>query len=214
MSAALVTCRLAKYRLFHNESSGVALIGGIKLPTGSTHQRSRDGERLETEHQPGTGSWDPIFGASLGTKAGPVQLTASALYQIAGKGTQDTRLGDRLQGGIALSHRFGAPEHHHHDASINHHHGDELDDPAEAHRHTTWDAFIELSGEWEGRQKVAGEVELGSGGKSIWLAPGARFNSADGYTVAASIGLPLWQDIRDSHPDDRYRVTISVGRAF
>ena len=40
-------------------------IGGIELPTGSTHQRSRDGERLETERRPGTGSWDPIFGASL-----------------------------------------------------------------------------------------------------------------------------------------------------
>ena len=70
VSGALVDLSiLAKYRLFHNESSGVALIGGIKLPTGSTHQRSRDGERLETERRPGTGSWDPIFGASLGDQS-------------------------------------------------------------------------------------------------------------------------------------------------
>ena len=205
---------VAKYRLLHGEGAGFALIGGIKAPTGSTHRHSREGERLETEHQPGTGSWDPIVGASAGTKLGPVHLTASALYQFSGDGAQDTRLGDRLQGGIALSHRFGAAEHHHQDASPNHHHGDELDEQHAAHRHATWDAFFELSGEWEGRQKVAGEVEQASGGKSIWLAPGARFNSAGGYSLAASIGLPLWQDIRDSHPDNDYRLTVSIGRAF
>jgi len=205
---------LAKYRLARSRGVAVALIGGIKLPTGSTHRRSRDGERLETEHQPGTGSWDPIFGASLGTTAGLFQVTASALYQIAGKGAQETRLGDRLQGGIALSHRFGEPAHEHSAMSHNHHHGDELDEGAEAHAQASWDGFIELSGEWEGRQKVAGDVEQASGGKSIWLAPGARFNSAGGYSVAASIGLPLWQDIRNSHPDNRYRVTLSIGRAF
>ncbi len=98
---------LAKYRLTEGDGPGVALIGGIKLPTGSTHRRSRDGERLETEHQPGTGSWDPIVGASASLPLGVVQLTASALYQLSGKGAQATRLGDRLQGGVALSHRFG-----------------------------------------------------------------------------------------------------------
>src|SRR4051812_914774 len=50
---------LAKYRLTEGEGVGFAVIGGIKVPTGSTHKRSDEGERLETEHQPGTGSWDP-----------------------------------------------------------------------------------------------------------------------------------------------------------
>ena len=93
---------LAKYRLTEGEGAGFALIGGIKLPTGSTHRRSPEGERLETEHQPGTGSWDPILGASASASWAAAQLTASALYQLSGKGAQRTRLGDRLQGGIAL----------------------------------------------------------------------------------------------------------------
>jgi outer membrane putative beta-barrel porin/alpha-amylase len=70
---------LAKYRLTDGETWGLALIGGLKVPTGSTDKTSIGGERLETEHQPGTGSWDPIFGASASTKLGAVQLTASAL---------------------------------------------------------------------------------------------------------------------------------------
>ena len=204
---------LAKYRLSDGEGAGFALIGGIKLPTGSTHRRSPDGERLETEHQPGTGSWDPIFGASASLPMGAVQLTASAIYQIAGNGAQHTRLGDRLQGGIALSHRFGdAPRVH--AATHNHHHGDELDEHAEGPAHSTWDAFVEFAGEWEGRQKVDGEIEEESGGRWAYVAPGVRFNAASGWTAAAAVALPVWQDIRASHPDNRYRLTLSLGRAF
>jgi hypothetical protein len=209
---------LAKYRLTEGEDVGFALVGGIKLPTGSTHRRSREGERLETEHQPGTGSWDPIVGASAGVKMGAMRLTGSALFQRSGKGAQRTRLGDRLQGGIALSHRFGAEEHHHDDAGAhhhNHHHGDELDEQ----RHDeaagpSWDAFVELGGEWEGRQKVAGETEQASGGAWAYVAPGVRFSSGTGWSAGAAIALPFWQDIRASHPDNRYRAMLSVGRSF
>lgn len=203
---------LAKYRLTDDESSGFALIGGLKVPTGSTHKTGSDGQRLETEHQPGTGSWDPIFGASASTKLGAVQFTASALYQISTNGAQHTRLGNRLQGGIALSHRLGAPapkrlENH------NHHHGDELDGHHE-HVHPSWDAYVEIAGEWEGRQKIEGEAEETSGGKWAWVAPGIRFNAAPGWSASAGVALPLWQEIRPSHPENRYRVVLSLGRAF
>jgi hypothetical protein len=204
---------LAKYRLTHRDEGGLALIAGIKVPTGSTHKHSADGERLETEHQPGTGSWDPIFGASAGTSVGPLKLSASALYQLSGKGAQHTELGDRLQAGIALSHHFGAAEHHH-ETSENHHHGDQLDEHHEDQAHATWDAFVELSGEWEGRQKVDDEIELDSGGKAVWLTPGARFNTAGGLSLGASIGVPVWQRIRASHPNNDYRVALSLGAPF
>jgi hypothetical protein len=203
---------LAKYRLTDGGGSGFALIGGIKMPTGSTHKRSGDGERLETEHQPGTGSWDPIAGASLGTEIGPLNVSASALYQFSGKGAQHTRLGERLQGGIALSHRFGEAAHQQHETH-NHHHGDELDEhhqPAPS----TWAAFVELGGEWEGRQKVDGEVEEASGGAWMYAAPGVRFTSASGWSVGGAVALPLWQHIRASHPDNRYRAMVSIGRTF
>jgi hypothetical protein len=207
---------LAKYRLTGESGPGFALIAGIKLPTGSTHRQSPDGERLETEHQPGTGSWDPIVGAAFGTKAGPLRVNASALYQFSGKGAQDTRLGDRFKAGVALSHRFGPAEHHHDEADHDHDEGHEphAHHHAAPHGHASWDGFVELTGEWESRQRIAGEVERDSGGKSVWLSPGARFNSASGYSLALSVGVPVWQRIRASHPDNSYRATVSVGRAF
>jgi hypothetical protein len=203
---------LAKYRVTDGPGPGLALIGGIKLPTGSTHKRSLDGERLETEHQPGTGSWDPIVGASASARLGAVTLTASGLYQFSGKGAQQTTLGDRFQGGFALSHRFGEPAHKH-GISHNHHHGDEMDEHAEP-PHSSWDAFVELACEWEGRQSIDGAVETESGGKWTWVAPGLRYNAASGWSASAAVALPVWQRIRDSHPDNRFRLTLSLGRAF
>ena len=203
---------LVKYRFTEGERTGFALIAGIKVPTGSTRKRSIDGERLETEHQPGSGSWDPILGATAGTRFGPVQLTASGLYQISTEGPQHTRLGNRLQGGIALSHKFD-PKAHEHSDTRDHHHGDELDEHAEAH-HSSWDAFVELAGEWEGRQKIDGAIEEASGGKWIYVAPGARYVAASGWSVGAALALPVWQEIRASHPDNRYRLMLALGRAF
>lgn len=203
---------LLKYRLTEGEGPGFALIGGIKLPTGSTHRHSLDGERLETEHQPGTGSWDPIVGGSASLPMGAVHFAASALYQFSGKGAEHTRLGNRLQGGIALSHRFGE-EAQERGENHNHHHGDELDEHHEP-AHSSWDAFVELAGEWEGQQQVQGEVEEASGGKWAYVAPGVRFNAASGWSAGAAIAVPIWQDIRASHPDNRYRLMLSAGRAF
>jgi len=203
---------LARYRLTDDERFGFALIGGIKLPTGSAHRRSLDGERLETEHQPGTGSWDPIFGASGSANVGAVQLTASGIYQLSSRGAQQTRLGDRFQGGIAVSHRFGGEGHEPH-KSVNHHHGDELDEK-HAHARSSWDAFVELGGEWEGRQKVGGEVETQSGGSWAYVAPGLRYNAAAGWSAGLALAVPVWQHIRASHPDNRYRLTLSLGKAF
>ncbi len=167
---------LAKYRLTDGESSSFALIGGIKLPTGSTHKTSSDGERLETEHQPGTGSWDPIFGASASTRVGMVRLAASALYQLSTNGAQHTRLGNWLQGGIALSHSFGEPaaedlESHNHD------HGDELD---EHHEHAI-------------RAGTRSSSSLGSGRGDRRLTPRPRKRvAANGLgSLQASTSTPL-----------------------
>jgi hypothetical protein len=190
---------LAKYSL---AGGALALIGGVKVPTGGTHSQALSGERLETEHQTGTGSWDPVAGAALGVPLGWAKLDASVLYQFSGKGAQATRLGDRLQAGVALSHRFGPPEHHH-DAEAEH-----------EHHHASWDVFASTTVEWEGRQTIAGAVEEESGGAAVWLTPGVRYNSASEFSLAAAVGLPLWQDIRVSHPDNRLRLIVSLGKAF
>lgn len=194
---------LAKYRFAGSAERGLALIGGIKLPTGAMHRLSDDGELLEAEHQPGSGSWDAYFGAAAGTELGPVSLDASVLYQFTSTGTQQTRLGNRLQAGVALSHRFGAAEHHDHDDGDHHDHG-----------HSSWDLFGEAITEWEGRQNVAGVTEEATGGTAVWLTAGARLNTASGYALTVGAGVPVWQEVRPSHAPGSYRLTLSLAKSL
>lgn len=194
---------LAKYRFARSNERGFALIGGIKLPSGATHRLSTDGELLKAEHQPGSGSWDTYLGAAAGAELGPVSLDASVLYQFTTTGAQQTRLGNRLQGGIALSHHLGAAEHHHHDEADEHDHG-----------HRSWDLFGEATAEWEGRQTVAGTTEDATGGTAVWLTTGARLNTASGYSLTVAAEVPLWQDIRPSHARGDYRLTLALGKAL
>ena len=167
---------------------------------------SKGGELLEAEHQPGSGSWDFYLGGAAGTELGWLSLDVSALYQFSTTGTQGTRLGDRLQAGLAFSHRFGPAEHDHHDA-----HGEA---EHEGHAHRSWDAFTEATVEWEGRQAVAGLIEDATGGTAVWMTAGARLNAASGYSMTLAAGVPVWQDIRPSHADNSYRLTVSIGKAF
>ena len=44
--------------------------------------------------------------------------------------------------------------------------------------------------------------------------PGRALQRGLGVLVAAAIGVPVWQDIRASHPDNRLRLIVSLGKAF
>jgi hypothetical protein len=41
-----------------------------------------------------------------------------------------------------------------------------------------------------------------------------RFNTASGWSAGAAVALPVWQRIRESHPDNRFRLMLSMGRGF
>ena len=204
----------AKYKALHGDNWALALLAGVKAPTGATHRRDRAGDRFEIEHQPGTGSWDPIAGVAASVAQGSNAFDASWVYQKVTRGAQRTRLGDRSQAGVAFSHRFGEQEspHEHHDdgdASDHHHHDHD------AHqRHASVDAIIELNEEWEGRERVADAIDPYSGANVLWISPGFRLTSKAGWSMSSSFGLAVAQHVRASHPNNNYRVSLSVGRYF
>jgi hypothetical protein len=99
---------LGQYRFFNNKAAGLeaALLLGVKAPTGKTDNLADTGERLETEFQPGTGSWDGLFGLAVTKRFGAWALDSNVLYVLAGKGAQQTDLGDRFQYNAAISYRL------------------------------------------------------------------------------------------------------------
>ena len=139
---------LGQYRFLNNMPNSLecALLVGIKIPTGATGVKDRNGELFETEHQPGSGSWEPLLGM-----AGAISFDANLLYTFATRGAQRTNLGDRLHYNLATSYRLGNEKSHHHSHET-----------AE-HQHLAWDLMFEVNGEWQMKQDIANVVNENSG---------------------------------------------------
>ncbi len=194
---------LAKFRTLKDlEGDGTALLLGIKAPTGNTDRNDLNGKRLETELQPGSGSWDAIVGAAATTRLGSAGLHASVLYSIAGMGARQTRLGNRAQYGVALAWRLGGETHSHESGAV------------EAHPHNAWDLMLELNGEWEGRQHIAEVPDPNSGGRRMYLSPGVRFVSESGWAAYASLGIPFAQGPNGAQTQVRGRLIAGFAIGF
>lgn len=89
----------------------LALIGGVKLPTGATGRADRFG-RLPRSLQPGTGSFDFPVGI-LYAHDTATGFFADALYTVR-TGADGYRVGDLLRYDLAVTHAFqgGKPKQH------------------------------------------------------------------------------------------------------
>src|SRR5690606_23070970 len=107
------------FRSYNDEENlvDVSLNAGLKLPTGVTDIKNNLGELAEVTIQPGSGSTDYIFGATISANllslptlqgdlysAFPVNLNLS--YKINNKGTLDYQYGNELQAHLSTAYRF------------------------------------------------------------------------------------------------------------
>jgi hypothetical protein len=230
---------LGHWRFLNNPGTGTeaAVLAGVKVPTGRTHERDRQGLRFETEFQAGSGSTDALAGLALTQRLGAWSLDGNVLYQFVNTGAQRTNLGDRFHYNAAISYRlFGspvqsaalgasvpvayahaAPSHkparesriHRHEDGTLHDHGPEVPKaPGFA-----LDAVLELNGEWHAKQVIAGEKDPNSGGNVVYLSPGVRVSGANlsGY---ASVGVPVVNEVNGLQAKPGYRVLSGFAFAF
>jgi len=186
-------------------SSATISVGSF-VPTGSTHEKNDEGERFETDHQPGSGAWGPFVGLTFSTETARVGLHANARYKWATQGAQQTDLGDRFEYGAAVVYRLsGAREHDHHghDAPAPHSH-----DHGRSRTELAWDLLLEMNGEYQQAQEVDGEKE-GDSETILFLSPGLRV-TGNGWTSALSVGAPLHQDVDDAHIEVDWRVLATL----
>jgi len=191
-----------QWRFLERAPWHVALLAGLDVPVGETSAHASNGERVETEFQPGSGAVDGLLGLAGTFAADPVTVDASAVYTIAGAGSRDTNLGDVFAYGVALSHRLGAHGQHGHDH-----------DHATAHR-LLWDVFLEVNGEWREREVARGVRDDNSGGVLLWLSPGARLTIGGRLALGLSLGIPIAEDLNGDQVRPSYRIVSSVGLVF
>lgn len=182
---------LGRYRIIKPVGNGfeVALVAGIKTPTGKISEKDPEGDLLEAEHQPGSGSWDPILGLAVTRRNGPLSLDANIMYTIATKGTQETDLGDMLNYNVAASYR-----------ALNG--GVELD------------LVLELNGEWKQKQKIAGIRDENSGETILLLSPGLRLSLWKNTMAYVSVGFPVMQNLNGIQAETRTRTLFGFGMVF
>jgi hypothetical protein len=200
---------LAQWRFLNNRSTGTeaAILLGLKAPTGKTDE-SDQGEKLDAEFQPGSGSWDGLFGVALTQRVNAWSFDASALYTAVTEGTQSTDLGDRLTYGLAVSYRvmgMQEPSHAGHD-----HANHRLDTHAQG---PALDLVLELNGEWDDKEESHGEKNDDSGGHVLMIAPGARL-SIDKWSGFVSVGIPIVNDLNGIRSEPEWRLTSGVSVGF
>lgn len=208
---------LGQWRFLNNQASGTQLAAllGIKAPTGKTSERDNDGERFDAEFQPGSGSWDGLFGLAFTQRFGKISFDTSVLYTLVTEGVLDTDLGDRLNYGIALSYRltgdavqgpmYAGAKHDHGDGHT-HVHAEPSSGPA-------LDLIVELNGEWHDKQETAGERDQNSGGHTLYIAPGLRL-SQDKWSAFASVGIPVVNNLNGIQSEADWRLVSGVTIGF
>jgi hypothetical protein len=216
---------LAQGRFLNNVMTGTqaAFLIGVKAPSGVTSRHDAEGLLFEAEFQPGSGSWDGLFGLAMTQRFGAWSLDGNVLYQLTTTGTQDTNLGSRFLYNAAVSYRVvGATSDahaafahagHEHKRSAKHDHK-----KGAAHTHVetpSWavDLVLELNGERHEMQKIAGVQDVNSGGTTVLIAPGIRvsYGSVSGFV---SVGLPVVNQVNGLQSKTDYRVISGLAASF
>ncbi len=202
-----------QYRFFQSEGGrhAAAVLLGARAPTGTTDERSDQGELFEVDHQPGTGAWGGLFGLSWSSSFGRLGVDASVLYTLLTEGDRDTYSGDIINYNLSLAYRLlsGAESHEHAHESMqsgHHHH--------ETGLLQSLDLVVELNGDWRDRVETAGEEEGNTGGNVIYFSPGLRANLAGGWSAYTSVGLPVITDLNGTQAEPDYRVIAGIGKTF
>ena len=190
---------LGQYRFFERQTLDASVIAGVKAPTGKTDVKD-GGQKLDTEFQPGTGSWDWLFGGSASMNSGRMGLHANVLYNLTTEGSQDTEIGDAFFYNLGLVYSLSGG----HEAAHQEH----------DHSHLKWDLMLELNGESRDKNDVAGEKDDNTGGDVLFLSPGVRVSSSNSWSLFVSVGKTVYDDFNGIQTDVDYRLVGGLGFAF
>ena len=216
---------LGQYRFLNNQVSGTqaAVLFGVKAPTGATNLVDPFGETFEAEFQPGSGSWDGLFGAAFSQRLTPaLSFHANVLAIATGTGTQDTNLGNRFLYNGALAYRlFGetAGEPHSHSPQNAFAHAGHSRMATKApmvaapHVHIALDALLEINGEWHDKQRTLGVADPNSGGTTIFISPGLRL-TIENWSSYVLVGIPVVNDYNGIQATPTWRVLAGVFAVF
>lgn len=177
-----------KYRLMKGSRGNLAVLAGVKLPTGADGETLDNGEVLEPSSQPGSGATD--FQAGLGYSrflSASTTFDASAVYTVRGE-QDDFTVGDRLDLGLAVAHRLS---------------GGGAAEPG-------WTVFGEALAVVLSKDEEGSAANENSGGTILFLSPGVRYRCQNGVAIALAPSIPVSQDWNGEQIKTDLKLTFTV----
>ena len=188
---------LARARVFQRHAltstTTVAVLAGVKLPSGSTDGRADNGDYLDAHLQLGTGAVDGLFGAAFSHVQGRWGLSANLLGALKGQGeagAHDYDYGDSLNYDLSVRYRvspgvIGAAPNQ-------------------------WFLSLGVAGELRGQEIEAGSRIDDSGGHVTFIQPGVQVNVGARWSFEVSAQVPVRHDLAGTQLADDLKVFGSI----
>lgn len=175
----------------------LSLIAGVKTPTGANNVKSSLGTPFEAHHQPGSGSWDPMFGMAFTQGIGRFSLDTSHMYMISTAGTRDTEGHSTVQGNVfnynvALSYALGGAQ--------------VRSGLFASSNESRFTVVTEFNGERREHQRAGGVSDPNSASNVVYISPGIRYAGGRNWNVGVSIGTPIVHDMKGYQDPPNYRI--------
>ncbi len=169
---------IGDYPFFQSKERSFSLVGGVKFPTGEINERNSVGAKFEPELQPGTGSFDYIFGGVYQHRFNRYSLVGNAAYVFKTQGAQDFEFGDLFSTSWLVAY---------------------LINPGSKKLKTK--VGIDANYQYEQKQEDKGSVVKDSGGQTLLLGPTLSVVINDNLSILGSSLYPVYQDWGGVHQE-------------
>ena len=185
---------LARYRLSSTESRDPPTSGaqgiqfGLKLPTGKFNLRNGSGELAERSLQPGTGTTDALLGAYM-TRSLPLKdlsWFAQGMVQLPLNTRDGYRAGQRVTLDVGL--RYDATDR--------------------------WSAMLQLNTVLRARDRGIQAEPGDTGGRAVWIAPGASYAVTKDVRFYGFLQLPVFQYVNGVQITAHKAVVVGLNARF
>jgi len=181
---------LGKYS-FNSDPLELAVLAGVKIPTGSTSQLDNAGNLLEPDHQPGTGSWDPLVGVAALHQFEGFTLGGSVFFRYTTEGRHDFRPGEQLTLAIKGEYQI-----------------------AGLGKFPRVYASLELAEQYTAMDQNDGVRNHDTGGSILTIGPGLRVRVNEHVTFATMVALPIYQGLYGIQHKEKFDFMFGTGVDF
>jgi hypothetical protein len=181
-----------KYRFYRGPLGSFAAFGGLKFPTGRDDVKNSAGESVEPSATAGSGSYDGMLGVAYSRfLTARVTLDTSFQYTLRTE-ANNFRLGDRIDGGLAIAYRFTEV----------------------VQKFPQVSAFAEANVRHLFKSEDDGVRDPNTGGTAVFLTPGVRVGFTRNFSVTLCSPLPVLQELNGEQLKTSYKVNAALTVSF